>query len=169
MDKEQEQEKQIQNNKITSAVAFFVAIVSLFVAIWEGVESRAHNRLTVKPFLVLDRSINLTKNEDGTVIGQRCSLTLFNRGLGPAIIKSFKISHKGTFFENWPRAVKATGSTQELAFSSTFDADDVIDQDYESVLVEYKADEGKTKGITLTIEYESIYEELFTVSEICIK
>ena len=70
-------------NRVTSLAAIFVAMVSMAVALHESMETRRHNRLSVKPFLSLERTVNVSFNETGDLQERTCSLTLENRGLGP--------------------------------------------------------------------------------------
>ena len=56
-----------------------IALSALFIAIWSIITSRNHNKISVRP-LVFDSlksdSVNL-----------ECSLSIVNKGLGPAIIE----------------------------------------------------------------------------------
>lgn len=61
---------------------WLVALLALFVAIWQIFSSRRHNKLSVRPYIYdsLERdSANLT-----------CGISVHNKGLGPAIITSSK-------------------------------------------------------------------------------
>ena len=73
---------QIDLNTFIAISAVVVALVSLIVSIWEGVSNRRHNKLSVRPSLRIDRNTGL--NED-------VRITLINTGLGPAIIKKYKV------------------------------------------------------------------------------
>ncbi len=59
-----------------------VALVALFVAVWEVVSSRKHNRLSVKPELVFSAD----SHEDDA----KFAFSILNTGLGPARIVSFQ-------------------------------------------------------------------------------
>jgi hypothetical protein len=70
-------------NTVIGVSAAIIALSALFVAVWQGVQIRKHNRLSTRPLLVFFNALEHT-----------CSLpvlNLTNNGLGPAIIKESKI------------------------------------------------------------------------------
>ena len=150
-----------------AGVALFVALLSMTITVWEGLEFRAHNRLSVKPFLMLDRNIANTTNQAGQIIERECTLRLSNRGLGPAVIQSVVIEVAGRSFATWEEAFIAAGSDQKITSRFTFDPGDVIDADYENDLVTLVYERGKTDQLILRIDYSSIYEEDFRVRQRC--
>jgi len=68
-------------------VAAIVASVALFIAVWEAVASRHHNRLSVRPALVL---FTETNDEEFSF-----SLSVANTGFGSARIRSFTMLFDG--------------------------------------------------------------------------
>ncbi|MBN2093380.1 hypothetical protein JW964_27395 [candidate division KSB1 bacterium] len=68
-------------DKILSISAIVIALTSVCISIWEGMETRKHNRLSVRPKLEI--VFSTTKDDFGYV--------LVNKGLGPAIISDRKI------------------------------------------------------------------------------
>ncbi|NKI16243.1 hypothetical protein HCU74_02300 [Spongiibacter sp. KMU-166] len=73
------------------ATAFFsvlIALVALGLAIYEGHSNRKHNRLSLKPSLVMETS---TTNIPPTI-----NATIVNAGLGPAVIKNIQFFYHGT-------------------------------------------------------------------------
>jgi hypothetical protein len=76
--------KQIfSSEKIISISAIIIALASIFIAVWEGIEIRNHNRLSVRPKI----EIFFSPNSDQTEM----SWVLINNGIGPGIITSSKI------------------------------------------------------------------------------
>lgn len=69
------------SDRVLSISAIIIALVSIFVAVWEGLETRKHYRFSVQPQLELSYSSDL--NYFGYV--------LLNNGLGPSIITGSKI------------------------------------------------------------------------------
>jgi hypothetical protein len=63
--------------------ALVIALSAIGVTVWQGVEQRSHNRLSVKPALIFDT--------DEIADGTKVAITLKNSGTGPAIIKQFVI------------------------------------------------------------------------------
>lgn len=77
-------------NLITAISATVIALIALYVSIWQGIVNRDHNRLSVKP--VLHFSSGELCEEDSEVTTYYIHIE--NRGLGPAIIKSFKVYYQ---------------------------------------------------------------------------
>lgn len=72
---------------ITASATALIALLALFLAIYEGHQARKHYRLSLKPKLVLDIS---KSNYPTTVVAK-----IINSGLGPTCIKSMKIVISG--------------------------------------------------------------------------
>ena len=72
-----------------------IALCALIFAIWQGYETRKHNKLTYRPHLTTWQFYNSEK--------RLYSLTLKNNGLGPALIQSFivKVDGKELSKENY--------------------------------------------------------------------
>lgn len=99
----------MDSNFIVSISAIFIALASLAVTIWQGIITRKHNILSVKP--IPDILISNFEN--------RIAVSLENKGTGALIIKSFKaycgkesksniidwmpILPNGIFWANWLR------------------------------------------------------------------
>jgi hypothetical protein len=77
-------------DKILSVSAIIIAIASIFVAIWQGIETRKHYRLSVRPKLQI--TFNVDKEKFGYII--------LNNGLGPATISGKKIFIDGEEMTN---------------------------------------------------------------------
>lgn len=76
------------NSKIITDIAsVFIALCSFCFAIYQGLAIREHNKLSVKPHLMINDIYIADK--DG-VIG----LQLINNGVGPAVIRHFFLLHK---------------------------------------------------------------------------
>lgn len=69
------------------ALSLFVAFIALYVAIWQGIETRKYNRLSVIPHL--DITIVGKEPESG-----KGGIRIINDGVGPAIIKIVKLTWK---------------------------------------------------------------------------
>ena len=74
---------------ITAIASIFIAVVALSFSIWQGMQTRKHNRLSVYPYLILGRS-RIRKDSKGTV-----AVTLTNEGVGLAFIKEFVLYYDG--------------------------------------------------------------------------
>ena len=71
-------------NSISISVAI-IAIAALSVAVWEGLENRRHNRLSVYPRLEIYQKSYVDDPRKGVGIWLR------NAGIGPAIVSSFTV------------------------------------------------------------------------------
>lgn len=66
----------VTSEKVVSISAIIIAMASIFITLWQGIEMRNHNRLSVRP------NLELVYNVDSETFGYQ----LENKGLGPAII-----------------------------------------------------------------------------------
>ena len=73
--------RKISSDTVVSLSAIIIAIASIVVTIWQGIENRNHNRLSVRPKLEIN--FQLTKDNFGYI--------LKNNGLGPAVITDKKL------------------------------------------------------------------------------
>lgn len=80
----------ISSDTIVSFSAMVIAIASIVVTIWQGIEIREHNRLSVRPKFEI--TFEAGKNNFGYV--------LTNNGLGPGIITGKKIFVDGEEIHN---------------------------------------------------------------------
>ena len=74
---------------ITSISAIIVAIAAIAVSIWQGVDNRKHNRLSVKPKLQIIFKSDLLEGPQ---------ITVSNNGLGPATVDKLEVSLNGKTF-----------------------------------------------------------------------
>lgn len=73
----------MKSEKVLSISAIVIAIASIIVTIWEGVEVRQHNRLSVRPKFEIYFNPDLEKNSMSWII--------FNNGIGPGFYKYSKV------------------------------------------------------------------------------
>lgn len=70
--------------RLQPLVTLIIAVAAIGLAVWEGVESRRHNRLTVKPRIAGE----IHAGRDGA--GEYVTLSIESTGLGPAVINTFE-------------------------------------------------------------------------------
>jgi hypothetical protein len=167
---------------VTAAAATITAVAALAVAVWDNVQSRAYNRLSVRPLLVLDAERNTTEAID------RGELTISNQGVGPAIVRQVRIRYvpipggsdstvspgDTLEFEAW---AELAARLREFGFLVTGWADLATDRpigtDHSIQLFRFQIDRNDTPGagadvqdvfdaVTLDVEYESVYGERFS-------
>ena len=159
-----------KNDRMVAFLAGAMALISLSVAIWDGIETRHHNRLSVKPFLTFDNSTtssSTTNEQNITITKSKSTISVVNKGLGPARIKSFKIitfiADKKVIHNDWESALKVLNYKQESTQQTgTLDAYSVLRADDNMILVTLDTSIKVTAFLQIEIVYQSIYEEEFT-------
>src|SRR3989338_10147196 len=86
-----------------SFCAIIIALIGIVLAFVEGLENREHNRLLVRPKIILSAFYNQDK----------VALTLSSVGLGPAILKWFEVKVDGESETNWKDVLFAIGIHNE--------------------------------------------------------
>ena len=73
----------MSSDKIVSFCAIVISVIALFVSIWQGVLTREHNKLSVKPNFLIAPVLEGKGGKNG--------IYLSNAGLGPGIISDAKL------------------------------------------------------------------------------
>ena len=79
-----------------SLAAIVIALSALVLSIWQGILTRNHNRISVRPLVTISGAVN--ENGSGWKLG--------NAGLGPAIVKWFKVTVDDKPMHNWREFAK---------------------------------------------------------------
>ncbi len=147
----------------SALAAGLVGAAALSVAVWEGVETRRHNRLSVMPCLNFEELGSTAKNGK-TIRG----VTVRNKCLGPALIDVFELRVGDTSFVEqnriWRKALKHAGlkadalSVQMVSMSGAFEAGESTD------LGRIEGAFTMDQAIDIRITYRSIYDETFEES-----
>ncbi len=74
---------------VTAIASIFIAIIALFFSVWQGLQTRKHNKLSVRPLLKF-----YPRQSDDSQNGHY-RLALVNCGIGPAVIKNVKLLFDG--------------------------------------------------------------------------
>lgn len=149
-----------KSEKIQSLIAILIALMALFISLWQGFEQRRHNRYSVRPLLTYDiNSYNLTK-----------SIRLSNDGLGPALIKRFVLEIDGEKLDAedgnpWKQVVEKRGLQGKFSEMYYFSEGTTMKADRSMNLFTWKLDSVQQLDISILIEYNSIYEEEFSIEE----
>lgn len=85
----------MNSETVIAASAVVIAVASLVVSVRQGLTARQHNRNSVRPLLVLQRTL---------VPGSVAGLRLTNSGLGPAVITSTVVRVDGEKIGPWSKA-----------------------------------------------------------------
>ena len=76
----------MESSDYIAGAAAVIALCALAVSIWQGRVMRFHQMLSVKPHIDIDYKF---------FPGKPIEIRMLNNGVGPAIIKSFKILYDG--------------------------------------------------------------------------
>lgn len=153
-------------DRITTVATVIIAVAAFCVAIWQGCEARRHNRLSVQPKLAF--SYEFTPTEENQYFG----LYICNKGIGPAIIKSFKIYVDNKLMEDkvyggWDEALSLLGINKDWIKVKKLGTTGALSQGEKCVLIGV-ATENQTPErnealhqalgrIDIRIKYESFY------------
>ena len=153
------------SEKILSISAIFIAVVSITIGIWQGIETRKHNRLSVQPKLEISYSVS--KNDFG--------YRLVNNGLGPAVITEKKIfidkkEIDNSGFSGYEYFLEKLDLAERYAGQGVVSPGSTIKAGKNINIIKfhlYESDEVETllpkiyNRVSIEIEYQSMYGEIF--------
>ncbi|MBN1969777.1 MAG: hypothetical protein JXR48_13480 [Candidatus Delongbacteria bacterium] len=157
----------MENNKtdrIISYSAIVIALASIIISIWQGIETRNHNRLSVTPRL------NITYHAKSNEI----KFKVKNNGLGPALIRDCTISFDGKKYKSYgPNELYKFLEYLEiegiLNFSIIGESSLIPAGEEENLLIFYSDSLSEEmllhtlpNSLGFKIEYSSMYDEHFT-------
>jgi hypothetical protein len=149
---------------IVAIMSSIIAICAIVIAYNEGQATRQHNRLSLRPLLLV------TQTRDN----KTTKLHLENCGLGPAMIDKIRFRYHGKTFEpkkeNWKALVDKLGL--DAYIMTVLNTDQVIIKpDRETVLIEIEHDpkyhqkiEKLFSEIETLIDFRSVYDEPFSIT-----
>ena len=150
-----------------STIATITAVAAITLGIIDSIQTRAHNRLSVVPYLVIDYSI--AAQGDRTLFVVRVS----NEGVGPAIIKSMKVKLPpelgGGSHDGWSQAVATLRQRGvEVQTYWEYEGGEAVGVQGEQELMRMALESDSAKArqpaiekIDIEIVYRSIYHEEF--------
>lgn len=153
---------------IIAVSGILIALATAITTIWQGFLTRKHNRLSLKPLLEIERK---------AIIGEKASVVLKNKGIGPAIIKSALLYIDGIESTNRSDDDLAgqLGLTSPGINRHVLDPDDTLGSGEERYLIETQTsitDDNLRKQIeniffhrlSFQIQFETLYDEKFLFS-----
>lgn len=140
-------------------LAFAISFSSLGFTIFQGMETRRHNRLGVEPYVVVGHFGGMNHPEFG--------IEVINNGLGPAVLTEREIVVKGQHIENEEglrNALKAIWKDGKISYSThkhihpgsqfrVIEASEYKREDHESIW------DALNKDVNIRITYCSMYKE----------
>lgn len=151
---------------ILSLAGTVTAVCALALSIYEGRQSRQHDRLSVRPLLAFHHE----KHPDTR------ALIVKNQGLGPAILKQLQIFVGDNLVTDpqeggWPAAFLSTGILSGFAEYYYLMGDDILNSGSERIILKFNCTSYSKEElteldqdmalITVRFEYESMYHEQF--------
>ena len=140
------------SSELLAIAGLATAVCALVATIWQGVVTRKHNRLSVKPVLTLYR-----EESDGKIY-------IKNNGTGPALIRDYELYKDGRFVDerNVQSAIPLLARAASLTNGVALAPGDTID------LIESKTYMDGThvpplEALRFRIRYASIYGETWTL------
>jgi len=88
---------------VSTFVTLGVAITAIGLSVWQGYETRLHNRLSVQPYL----NVSTTRLSKDTTYALR--IRLLSSGLGPAVIEKILVYARGAPEDASPLATTSRG------------------------------------------------------------
>lgn len=164
------------HEKVISLSAIATALAALFVAVWQGIETRNHNRMSVIPKL----SINRKSYTDVSSVtkGAEPGFSVVNNGTGPAIIKEVRIFitdslGKEKMYNDWSNAFSKDNlnMSADMVRCYNFHSGEALREGHsERLLFMVPGDQDRLDKFNneflkirrIEIDYESIYKEKFT-------
>ncbi len=136
-------------DRINSIALLVIAASALFISIWQGIENRNFNKLSLKPYLKYDFS----NNEEGL------SIAIRNAGQGVAIVKSMQVLIDEEPYTSWQSALKAISDDIEILQEVWVDDEEIITPSERLMLIKMIPVDFQNKEVKVKITFESIYEE----------
>ena len=146
-------------NIVIAVLSVFIAGCVLGVTIWQGLQNRKHNRLSVLPLLICERDLG----EEITIVH------LVNSGIGPAIITKIELLFDGKVvscnnYDSYVAFLKEEMKQPTQPEIGYIHAGEIMSVGYKQWM--WQLIHGKTKKdinfarkLSLRVEYESIYHD----------
>lgn len=124
--------------RLQPTFTLLIAFAAIALAIWEGLENRRHNRLTVQP------RIGAEVETGGDSAGRYVRLAVESTGLGPAVIRAFRIYLDGKALDTmmtshstpWNPVIEAVSSEGMRIVAHAFGTDYFFPAGHRQVLFE---------------------------------
>lgn len=141
-------------DRINSIALLIIAVSALVVSVWQGVENRNFNKMSMKPYLKYDFA-----NQDSVL-----TISIRNVGMGMAIINNLDVQVDGKSYDTWDDVLSAISEDMTMV-SQLWVSDGEILTPHESMnLVSAKTVDFGGKQLSIKIDFESMYGEEMTRS-----
>ena len=150
-----------ESEMLVALSAIFISICALVATIYEANLERQNQLLSVWPRIIIQ-----TNTGD-----HEYSISAVNKGLGPALIKTAKVTVDGKEANSWQEIFKELGVSDDYSQNSNELSSSIISRDEAVPAIEIKsAKVGKklreeSKRIDVEICYCSVYDDCWLVSK----
>lgn len=134
-------------DKINSIAILIIALSALFVSVWQGIETRNFNKLSMTPYL----KYKLT-NADSVL-----TLSIRNVGQGVAIITDMEVKVDGKPYDSWEEALAAISEDMSMLRQLWISSNEIITSQENITLMSSTIADFGGKQLSIDIEYESMY------------
>lgn len=154
-------------DRVVSVSALIVAAASIIITVWLGLETRNHNRLSVRPRIDIGRSYDGYK--------EKVSIGFINNGMGPAVIEMVKVKLNGKLYDiseekNFYRWLDSLGykgafNNGDISCGTIVPVGEfvrILETEFKYLLQNNINPGTFLKNVELEVRYKSLYEEEFT-------
>lgn len=159
----------LSSDTVISTSAIVIALVSVFLTVWQGVEFRKHNRLSVQPRLDISYGLDY--------FDSLAQLIIINNGLGPAIIDEVVAEFNTTEFkinriDEFSKFQKQLGlAAVPITYEILEQGSTIVPNDSKTILqvdIKHLNEIGLPppsllNECNIVIKYKSLYDEEFSV------
>lgn len=136
-------------DRINSIAFLIIAASALFISIWQGIENRNFNKLSLKPYLKYDFS-----NTD-----EGLSISIRNAGQGVAIVKGMRVLVDEKPHGSWKSALASISEEIEILKETWVYNEAIFTPSEKLTLIKMTPVDFNNKQLKIEITFESIYEE----------
>ena len=133
--------------KVSHYAVVFIAVLALFVSIWQVRVGHRHNQLSVKPYL----DFHIDQSDSSLLV------SFSNEGFGPAIIKELTFEYEGVTYPRLETYLKATGELDNVRHMYNYSPNTIVASGSEKLLVKLKGSD--VRGVKVRMKYEDIYKK----------
>ncbi len=132
-----------------------IAVAAVVVSVWQVKILQDHNKLSVKPLM----DFLIITSEDSIL-----SVSISNRGIGPAIIQDISYVYEDSIHREWYTVLTAAGVFERTTRQINYGKNTVLSPDNEFVILEIQKEDYEPIGISMKVIYQSIYEDEYEMS-----
>lgn len=146
-----------KTERLSHYAIMVVAVSALVVSVWQVKISQEHNKLSVRPYLDFFSGWN----------GSTWRLDMSNEGVGPAVITRVDYIYNGVTYNELDDMLNAANLKAKRTNSTNFGKNSPFAVEKTVVFLELNRQDSVLRrplGISISVKYQSIYEEPFELN-----